>query len=162
MLRTFAVALISATVLAAPALAQAPAATNPPANAAGRGRLGDRNRGHPEGGDRQQGRSESDRGYAAQAPGAPALCRHVQGAPALRDAARPPPHARRPYHAKHVKIVAHTKHFKVVKKATTKPAKSVKTASYGVKHHVRHVARKPVVATHSAAVTTAKPKSGTN
>ena len=130
MLRTFAVALISATVLAAPALAQ--------------------------GSDTKTGTPPAATGSAN-----PATPKVVTAKPALA-AVKHRAHrhyavtykAHRHYAVRHVHHLAHVAHIRHVT--------SVKTASYGVKHHVRHVARKPVVATHSAAVTTAKPKSGTN
>jgi hypothetical protein len=79
-------------------------------------------------------------------------------------------------HHRHVRHVAHVKHVKYVKSAAYAPkhygakhhvahvkhAPYVKSAVHGSKHHVRHVVRKPAPVATKAAMSTAKPKSGTN
>lgn len=52
--------------------------------------------------------------------------------------------------------LAQVKHVKPVKTAAAAPSTG------NVKHHVRHVTKKPASTTGSAAATSAKPKSGTN
>lgn len=113
MLRKFAVALLAATVLGAPAFAEGSSVSK-----------------------------ATDKPAAAASTTAP----KVSAKPTLKSAKVRKGH----------RHVVHAKHIKHVKHVNT--AQSV----YGAKHHVRHIARKPAPTVGSAAMSTSKPRSGTN
>lgn len=66
-----------------------------------------------------------------------------------------PKHKSAKLHKRH-RHLAHVKHVKHVSYAKATPSTG------NVKHHVRHVTKKPLSTTGSAAATNAKPKSGAN
>ena len=149
MFKNIAVALVAATMLTAPVLAQggtadtktgqtpAAASTATPKVVAAKPTL-------------KSAKIKTGKRYAVRNHRHVRHVAHVRHVNYVKSAAHAPKH----YGAKHYGAKHHVAHVKHVK--------HVKFAVRGTKHHVRHVVRKPAPVATKAAMSTAKPKSGTN
>jgi hypothetical protein len=144
MLRKLAVALVAATMLTAPALAQGTSDT----------------------------KTGTKTGTAPAATASPAAPKVVTAKPSLKSA-KVKSGRHYASHRTHVRHVAHVKPEKYMRAATstegdkpvakpvTKPV-TKPVIKHATKHQVRHVAHKPATGTYTDAAGNPKPKSGTN